>query len=150
MGVLMVWPYNTDRFVIPVLPLLLYFHIVGVQWSMDLLGANRKIKLMPFLLAAIFLSSLVHILARIHADCEFRTRAAELAGLYEIGRWSAINLPVSATVATSEADFFYIYSKRRQTAELGVADYFVACEGEVGALFCSEGSDCCLYERIKI
>lgn len=166
MVVLLIWPHVIDRFIVPLLPLLIHYYVQGITqvclWIRKRFEIPEKLALLFFigLILEIILSGLIHIPARLYQEHQFNVNSAEMAAYYDVASWVGNNLPHDAIISTYHNNFFYIYSSRQQTVRQKIdanltsveTPYFVATLSQnipptAESLYCSPISDVCIFKN---
>ena len=167
MLVLVVWPHVIDRFIIPILPLMVHYYIQGItfvcRWLVKHHKISEKIAFVLFvgLILEMILSGLIHIPARIYQEKQF-SDTSDMAAFYDVSKWTKDNLSEDSMIFTDNNNFYYIYSSRRKSIpikldqESGILDsiFFIAplsqtISPEASAHYCSSNSKFCLFEASK-
>ena len=115
-AILLSWPeaWSGVRFVIPVIPLLLFCLLNGL-WTMLRLVGRRMLRLRPH---PLYLLPLVLPLANELPDLHARAASQYPAGwqnYIEMARWARLNLPEDAVVCCRKSSLFHLYADRYVT-----------------------------------
>ena len=114
-GSVLLWYWNGDRFLIPILPVLLYFVVRGVQDLLDL-AASRGIRgsIPTVVVAVLVIATLVHnaggiqkLAAQARADYY-----PNWGNYYRAGLWLRENTPDTSVVACRKGYWMYVVSGR--------------------------------------
>jgi hypothetical protein len=110
--ILMLWPdiWNGVRFMLPVVPLLLFYFLKGifeiVQGTLQFLSIGKRFHPALFLGLGIFYWGAIQTL---HADAKSPV-GNNWANYFEIATWIKENTPPHTLVACGKPELFYIYS----------------------------------------
>ncbi len=175
LGILLPYTYVLDRFIIPILPFIIFYYLQGIYHIADAMRtrfAQNKIQpdyLPPLFILIVVLSSMAHIGARIYQEQNFDIFRPTQAGLYELASWAKEHIEPSAVVLSDKPDFFYIYAERQTVDARGEKperpyenlSFFTAPKTSIGDIwawlpgdkqhtvvepqYCSHLADLCLY-----
>jgi hypothetical protein len=111
-GILMLWPdiWNGVRFMLPVVPLVLYYCLKGMfelmQGLLSFLSIGKRLHPAIFLVIGAFQLGSVQAL---HHDAKAPI-GGNWANYFEIASWIKSNTPANTIVACGKPELFYVYS----------------------------------------
>jgi hypothetical protein len=111
-GILMLWPdiWNGVRFMLPVVPLVLYYCLKGMfellQGLLNFLSIGKRLHPAIFLVIGAFQLGSVQAL---HQDAKAPI-GGNWANYFEIASWIKSNTPANTIVACGKPELFYVYS----------------------------------------
>ena len=125
LGMIVLWPFWTFRFVLPLVPFLLIYFVFGVETIGSWIGRlHRSIAPAPYSVARIFLFVLIglHVMdhsqyiALSYGDVYGGQWKSEAVGIYQVTDWIREHPTPSGVVAADNPALVYLYTGRRTVA----------------------------------
>jgi hypothetical protein len=125
LGMIVLWPFWTFRFVLPLVPFLLVYFVLGVETIGVGLGRlHRSIAPAPYSMARIFLMVLIGLHVMDHAqyialaygDQYGGQWKSEAAGIYQVTDWIRAHPSPPGVVAADNPALVYLYTGRQTVA----------------------------------
>jgi hypothetical protein len=119
-AILLLWPdvWMGIRFMLPLLPLLLFLMIFGVygslQWVLKKLNVKNEQRIMPFAMLAIgvcLIKPYTEPMKTLQytAETDF---PATFRNYFDVAEWAKENTPDSSVICCRKEEMFYLYSNR--------------------------------------
>ncbi len=141
-GLLLVWPFDTTRFMVPWSPFLIYFVFVGIRagaWRVFKLKGVKATLLLAFVLLVV---NFHHDLAKMHLSTPERYFCREyvmdFADLDQVSLWVQANTPEDAVLASHHFGALYLETGRRGYPPWPAGnpyDVFVGTEREAATFY---------------
>src|SRR5688500_12589280 len=125
LGMIVLWPFWTFRFVLPLVPFLLVYLALGAETLAGWLGRlHRKIAPAPYSFARIFLLVLIGLHVMDHAqyialtygDAHAGQWKSEAAGIKQVLTWVREHPAPAGAVAADNPALVYLYTGRKTVA----------------------------------
>jgi hypothetical protein len=125
LGMIVLWPFWTFRFVLPLVPFLLVYFVLGVETLGGWLGRlHRSLAPAPYSTARIFLMVLIGLHVMDHAQYIALTYGdpyggqwkSEAAGIYQVSGWIRDHASPQDVVAADNPALVYLYTGRHTVA----------------------------------
>ena len=124
-AILLLWPdvWFSVRFMLPLIPILLFLIVYAVYELVSLIAERLKIKktispLIILVMAFFFLPQLKEL----HAKAK-ENYPRKFNNYFEAGKWASKNLPKNAVVSTRKPNLFYLTANRKLNRFKSTADY---------------------------
>jgi hypothetical protein len=123
-GIIVLWPWETFRFVLPLVPFVIYYLLVGVRGAFELRKppAERAGRIAAcatlFVILAVNLYGNVNYIVK-YADPSALDRSPWLQvfdDAEDLLKWSASHLPPDAVIATNNPPLVHLYTGRKTVA----------------------------------
>ncbi len=124
-GLILVWPdvWTDRRFLLPLVPLILYHAVSGGRWVFDFARVRRPVWVIPALGAALVVLTLPGHVGSVSDSqrCQSLYRRGDDLACYgpamrsfaRAAEWVGANTPASAVVVSRKPRLFYVFSGRR-------------------------------------
>lgn len=124
-GIFMLWPevWFGIRFMLPLIPLMLFLMSYGILQLLQILAQRLKIKAQPSpFLILLFLFLFIPQLKLLKASAE-SPMVPKYSNYFEVAQYVNHNLPAEAIVACRKPTLFYLYAQREVTKYRNEQDY---------------------------
>lgn len=124
-GILLLWPdvWFGIRFILPLIPFLLFLFIYGIYALVNLLmekvSISTKLNPLLFLIFILFFTPQLKLLA----EAADEAYLPKFKNYFEMGAWANTNLPEEAVVCTRKPGLFYLFAGRQVAKFANTPDY---------------------------
>lgn len=122
-AILLLWPYVWfgTRFIMIILPFMIFTSVLGVQAILDKVGLDKSINPLAYLLLGVFF--IKGLQAEAAKNDEGVRYPDKYADFISISEWAGKNLPEDAVVLNRKPGLFYIQGHRKTTKFPATFDY---------------------------
>lgn len=123
-GILLLWPevWFGVRFVLPLIPMLLFLFVWGVHQALNLalnkMGIGQPNPMLFLVLIIVFLPQVKYLNEKSKAPYEQKFKV-----YFEVAAWANNNLPADAVISTRKPGLFYLFANRTVTDFANTPDY---------------------------
>lgn len=128
-AILLLWPqvWFGTRFVLPLIPFILFLLIAGVWNLLGMINKQMGLKISPFILLA-FCLIFIGDLKALHEKSKAKI-VQKYQNYFDAGEYVRNNTPENAVVATRKLAMFYLYARRSTTMFAKSLDYNEVLKG---------------------
>jgi len=124
-AIYLLWPevWFGIRFMLPLIPLMIFLLAYGAYQLLSLLAERLKVKARPHpLLLLVFIFFFLPQLKRLQAEAE-SPMVAKYQNYFQLAQYAKQNLPENAVIACRKPTLFYLYARRKVTNYRSERDY---------------------------